>query len=482
MRAPVALRKTDVCVTLGTGAWWSRARARRGRPPWQALLGGIALLAFVAAAAFLVLVAANGPSSLSPPSHVAFPGWMAGPLHGLLPGFSPGRMSLKIGFTAAVAGMYVCYLVALGCVSRLRIRWLIAAIVALHVILVLSPPLSLTDVFNYLNYGRMPAVHGLNPYVVIPAHEPATDPTFHLSNWHHLVSPYGPLFTLGMEALSPLGVPVSYWVLKLLTAAASLGTLTILWRCAPLAGRSPRAVLAFTGLNPLWLVWGLGGTHNDAFMMLALVAGAWLALTRREVRGGLALAAAVAIKASGAAIVPVLVLAAQRRWRAALGVAAGGVVLGAATYAAFGAHLPNLGQQSRLVAGLSLPNLLGLALGYGGESAGLRTALNGALVAIVAGACVWAWRRRDPWTAAGVVMLGLLLTLSWAMPWYILWLLPFAALATARWLRGAALVLGVYLLMAWMPLMPNLVHSLQFHPTRTPLGRENNRLIHRLLH
>lgn len=459
-----------------------RDRQRSLGSPWQAPVGALALLAFVAAAAFLVIVAADRGSALSPPSHVAFPGWMAGPLHGLLPGLRPGRMGLKIGFTAAIAGMYLCYLTVLACLPRLRIRWLVTAIVALHVIFVLSPPLSLTDVFNYLNYGRMPAIHGLNPYVVIPAREPSTDATFHLSNWHHLVSPYGPLFTLGTEALAPLGVPVSYWVLKLLTAAASLGTLAVLWRCAPLARRPTGAVLAFAGLNPLWLVWGLGGTHNDAFMVLALVAGAWLVLRRREVPGGIALAAGVAIKASGAAVVPVLVLAAQRRWRAALGVAVGGAALCAATYAAFGAHLPNLGEQSRLVAGLSVPNLLGLALGDGGESAALRTALEAVLLVVVAAASGWAWLRRDPWTAAGVVMLGLLLTLSWAMPWYILWLVPFAALARARWLRGAALVLGAYLLFAWMPLMPDVLHGLGFHPTHTPLGRQNNRVIHRLLH
>ena len=67
---------------------------------------------------------------------------------------------------------------------------------AVHAIFLLSPPLALTDLFNYVNYARMEVEHGLNPYTTIPVLEPHSDPTFLLSNWHQLLSPYGPLFTL----------------------------------------------------------------------------------------------------------------------------------------------------------------------------------------------------------------------------------------------------------------------------------------------
>ena len=49
-------------------------------------------------------------------------------------------------------------------------------IVAVHVILLLSPPLSLTDVFNYINYGRMGMLHHLNPYTTIPRSSPTATP------------------------------------------------------------------------------------------------------------------------------------------------------------------------------------------------------------------------------------------------------------------------------------------------------------------
>ena len=89
---------------------------------------------------------------------------------------------------------------------RLPARWIVAAIVAVHAIFLLSPPLALTDVFNYINYGRMEVVHHLNPYTTIPILEPHNDPSFLLSNWHELLSPYGPLFTLLTFAVVPLGV------------------------------------------------------------------------------------------------------------------------------------------------------------------------------------------------------------------------------------------------------------------------------------
>src|SRR5205814_55495 len=79
----------------------------------------------------------------------------------------------------------------------------------------LGPPLPLTDVFNYELYGRMAALHGLNPYRALPV-AAANDPAFALANWHHLSSPYGPLFTLLSEALVPFGAHGWLWAWKLI--------------------------------------------------------------------------------------------------------------------------------------------------------------------------------------------------------------------------------------------------------------------------
>jgi len=85
---------------------------------------------------------------------------------------------------------------------------------------------------------------------------------------------------------------------------------------------------------------------------------------------------------------------------------------------------------------------------------------------------VWALRHPTRWlSAAAVAMLALILSLSWSAPWYILWVLPFVALANrAHRLRIAVVGLGVYLILAFMPAAVPLERALRFIPSTTPLG------------
>ncbi len=130
---------------------------------------------------------------------------------------------------------------------------------------------------------------------------------------------------------------------------------------------------------------------------------------------------------------------------------AAAVLIGVASLIAFGLHIPDLSTQSRLVTNISVPNLLGLALGSGGETETLHNLLSAVLVLSVLGCCVLAWRRRDSITASGWATVALLVTLGWVLPWYVLWVLPLAALSRSRRLRTTALVLGAYLIVAWSP-------------------------------
>jgi hypothetical protein len=477
------------------------------------VLGATTLLALPALSLAVVLIAAERPSFLSPVTRPGFfPAWLAGPLRGLWPALTRDTTKLQWLLSGLLASMYALYLVALVCAPRLRARWTIAAILAVHLIFLLSPPLSFTDVFNYVNYGRMGIVHHLNPYTTVPALEPHGDPSFALSNWHLLLSPYGPLFTLLTYALVPFGVATSFWLLKLLFALASLGSLVLLWKCAQLLGRSPLPAVAFVGLNPIVLVWGLGADHNDFLMVLFVMLALYLLLraSGRQATAdckesspaqpsdshkaishlshispapelafgaGAALTTAVAIKASAAVLLPVFLLA--QHWRRVLaGMALAGTVLAGASYAAFGAHIPDISTQSSLVTAVGLPNLLGFALGQGGETAALRLALSVLLVVTVLLCTVWAALVRRHWiTAAAAIVLVLIVTLSWSAPWYIVWLLPLAALAPTSHLRTIAVVLGVYLILAFMPAEPRLARSVHFHPTTTLLGREHARQI-----
>jgi hypothetical protein len=488
------------------------------------VIGASALVTIVLCAVLIVVFAADRPSLFSATTHTGFfPHWMAGPLGGLIPGLTRSPTKLKYLFTAALVVMYVSYVIGLKYVPMLRARWAIGAVLAVHACFFLAPPLALTDVFNYVNYGRMEVVHHLNPYTTIPILEPHGDPSYYLSNWHQLLSPYGPLFTMMTFALVPLGVAASFWAIKAILAAVSLGTIFLVWKCARLLSRDPITAIVLVGLNPIVLVWGLGGDHNDFLMVfcimlgfyLLLRSGAWVAgdeqaavnpqvspsedragwrgsvlgwlwpLAPLQLGAGMAFVAAAAIKASGAILIPVVLVALLRAPRrvvqVVLGMVAAGVAVAVASLIAFGLHVPDLSTQSKLVTSLSAPNLLGLALGSGGETEKLRVVLSGVLILVVLGCCMLAWRRKDAITASGWVTVALLLTLGWVLPWYVLWLLPLAALSSSRRLRTTALVLGVYLIIAWAPASGILWDKIGFHPEKTSLGRLHQRYVKELL-
>src|SRR5438128_1178703 len=87
-----------------------------------------------------------------------YPHWLSGHLNGLAE-----PITVK-GFIALSVILYVLYLVVVGLSSALRMSWVVTAVVALHVIFLLGPPMYLTDVFNYLGFARLDVLHGLNPY------------------------------------------------------------------------------------------------------------------------------------------------------------------------------------------------------------------------------------------------------------------------------------------------------------------------------
>ncbi len=527
------------------GALWRGS----GRSEWARVhvAGLLALAAIVAGSLLLVVIAADRPSVIAATTRANyFPGWMAGPLGGLWPQLTRSAGALKALFTVLVIAMYGCYALGLRRIAALGARWVIGAILAVQAIFFLSPPLTLTDVFNYVNYARMEVVHHLDPYATIPALEPHHDPAFALSNWHNLLSPYGPLFTIFTFAIATLSVPAAFWIVKAALGLLSLAILTLVWRCAVLLQRDPVQAVAFAGLNPIVLLWGLGGDHNDFFMVFFVMLACWLLLRsgegRRprsattpspspsssppsergavpapgmatharaaltwvrargasaavrstllppagnEIAAGAALAAAVFIKASAAIVVPVFVAALAPTPRRAVQTCLGGLLAGAllalASYLAFGAHIPSLGTQGSIVTSLSLPNLIGLALGQGGETEALRAALALALIAAVIACCVGAWRRRDFITPSGWASIALLVTLAWVLPWYVLWALPLVALSSSRRLRIALVAMSVYLIVAWVPMASKLTGALGLRPEKTSVGQQHQRVIRELM-
>ena len=96
---------------------------------------------------------------------------------------------------------FAAYLAALFAAPALGRRVVWAAIAVLVAGFALVPPLLSHDVYSYVDYARLGAVHGIDPYVRGPAAAPA-DPAFAHVTWPHTTSAYGPLFTLATYPLA----------------------------------------------------------------------------------------------------------------------------------------------------------------------------------------------------------------------------------------------------------------------------------------
>jgi alpha-1,6-mannosyltransferase len=391
--------------------------------------------------------AAARPSSQVPASRHGFPDWLRGPFRELGVG---GLTSQR--FALLLLGVTVGYFVVVACSGAVRARWAIVGIVAVHAVFLLAPPLLSGDVFSYLQYARIGTVHGLNPYADGPGHV-AGDLAYRFASEHRITSPYGPLWTFVSYAVVPLGVQAGLWALKALAAFASLGIVALVWRAAAGSGRDPVAPGLLVGLNPLVVLYAVGGAHNDLTMMLLAVGGVVLLHSARPPRpalGGGALAAATAVKASAGLLLPFALAGARGRARALAGMLAVSAVVLFAALLSFGADALNLvdvlGTEQQRRALNSVPRAASRLFGSAGLPEGVRVAFAVAFGAAVLGLLLWVRRGADWVTAAGWATLALLVSTAWLLPWYGAWLMPLAGLSDSPWLRRAALAFtAVYL-------------------------------------
>jgi len=172
--------------------------------------------------------------------------------------------------------------------ARRERRWLLWAVVGvaalLGLTLVLSPALPSDDIFSYILYGRISAVHHANPLITTPATFTG-DPYLPLVFWRNTRSVYGPVWLLLSGGLSLVaqalgGSLVVYVALfKLLGLLAHLANALLIWR---ILGRiAPRRQLSgtlFYAWNPLCLLEFCASGHNDAVMLTLLLLGVYCLL------------------------------------------------------------------------------------------------------------------------------------------------------------------------------------------------------------
>ena len=429
----------------------------------------------------VVMFTSARESAIVPQSSLTYPNWMAGPLHGLFGGLTNSTTTLNLMFTLALLVTLVAYAVVLASARTLSMKTIWIAVTALVVIMLLGPPLLLNDIFNYLGYARLGAMHHLNPYThVIGAI--SHDPVYLLSTWRNYHSPYGELFTAITYPLGLLPLAVGYWILKALTVLVALAFLWVVSVCARQLGRDPRLAVALIAFNPLFVIYAIGGFHNDFFMLLPFTGAIALLLARRDRSAGAALMLAVGIKYTAILLLPFMLIAVptnKRRIRIVQGAVMAAIPLIVGSLLLFGTSLANISDQARIYSQFSIPQVVGLLLGFGGATPTLLKVADGLVVATV---LYLIFRRRDWLTAAGWATLALVASLSWLMPWYVLWALPLAALATSAWLRRATLALTVFLVLTFVPNFWVFLEHHHISPLRSPAGRAALALQKRLEH
>jgi hypothetical protein len=433
---------------------------------WAPALAGLLAVLLAAATAEIVVDGAAGHSALIPKSP---------PIAGWLGGIGE-RLGYRV-FLIAVLVSVVAYAGLLALARRARrsatrgstisTRAALALIAALHVIVFIGPILLSTDVFSYIAYARMGVEHGLNPYLHGPS-SIAGDPVYVYvgHDWRDVATAYGPLYTLLSYPLAPLGLVGAVWGMKVLALAASAGTLALTWRCARARGLDPLWAVLVIGLNPLYVIYGLGGAHNDLIMLLAMMTAVSLTLARpgggpevasgatapsggrpapgarREASAAAAIVAGALVKATVAALLPFMIVS-RRRLAPILGALAALAAGAAIGYLAFGIHgidvVAALNRDAAFVSTDSFATEIAHLFGKPGVFPVDHDLLKAGLVIIVAHLLWRTWRGYDWVAASGWALLAISVTSTWLLAWYILWPLPLAVVTRDKRLLVATL-------------------------------------------
>lgn len=428
------------------------------------LIARAALASFVALSLWLAVAPAVASSRIVLATTGGSPDWLLGLWRF---GGADVLASPDAGWTyyrvLIAASVLFALIVALA--PRITTRTLWLTVIGLHAVYFLAPPLLSQDVFSYIAYARLGVEHGLNPYAYRPFDIPQ-DPVFGYAGSKDAVDVYGPFFTLLTYPLAKLSVPAAFWLLKGIAVAASLWLVRIVHGLAGRVGADGNRAIALVGLCPATLVHVVGGAHNEALTMLLVFAGIGLAMNGRERVGGFTATLAAGIKASALVPLPFILAAARQKRQMFVGMFAAVVIAPLTALVAFGPDALNglnlLSSNQDRTSRYSLPQIAVDALGRLFGSLNHATALDavrGLFVAILAVVVVWllvrSWRRPETWIAnAGWATFGVLSASAWLVPWYLLWLLPFAALSRDRALIVATVLLSGYTMAIAIPFSP----------------------------
>jgi hypothetical protein len=344
-----------------------------------------------------------------------------------------------LGFSVISMSQAFLYLASVGVILSGRTdKWTLGIIltfaIAFRVMCLLPAPFLSSDIYRYVWDGMVQHA-GLNPYSYVPADEhlkflrdSAVFPHINRSDYAHTIYPPGAqIIFYGVTSISP-----SVVAMKLAMLGFECLLLWALLRLMTGMGIPSERSLLYAW-NPL-LIWEIGSSgHLDAAAMAFIALALLFRFRKQPVATGLALGMAIMIKLYPIILLPALLR--KREWRmpsTVLGV----VLLGYALYARVGSlvfgFLGGYAHEEGLQSGeryflLELAREIPLAATIPVYVYFIFSAI------CLSGILWWSWKYseltdRSYLAPAFVISFVLMLLYSPHYPWYVVWLIPFAAL------------------------------------------------------
>ncbi len=314
-------------------------------------------------------------------------------------------------------------------------------------IVALSGPAHFTgDLWSYAMYGRIVAAHHASPYTQLPAHFPTDPMLYHVGRtWRHTLSVYGPAFT-AFSAVAALvlgaAAEATRVFYQLVAIVAVAGAAAIIWRRTRSAG-----AVAFLTVHPMIAMFIVSGARNDILVGLAMLAAVVLVERAHPLGSGAIAGLGALVKLTGIVGLAALMVTAfargDRRAVARLGLGGGGVIgLGYLIVGPAALFTPMATAGALLSRGSAWS--VAKRLGYLPDPHFALVVLAG-LVAIV----MIRHARGPARDAVAGTLTMLALGASWALPGYLAWGLPTAALDHRSRLSRIAAAGGLLLLMVY---------------------------------
>jgi hypothetical protein len=426
---------------------------------------GSAVMGFVGLA--LIALGALQPKS---PFTSAVPGsW---PFHFSVSSVGQGGGTLLV-YSGIVVLLAAWYLMGISSAER-PLHHLYVVLAAWCVPLFAMPPLFSRDVYAYAALGQLTS-RGSNPYTYSPASLRApsylrfVDPL-----WRHAHAPYGPLFMDLGRGISTLAGQSVVTTIESYRLVSLVGLLLIAVSVPVLArstGRQPSAAFILAVLNPMVLLYLVGGAHNDALMLGLLVAGVAVSIQGLPAFGIVVCALAAEVKIPG--LIGVVFIgwtwggqgsSYARRCKYLVGA----ILIAGVTMAVISelsglgwGWLSSLSDPGTVISWLDPATALGLATSHVLGAVGVAHHVHPVIVATRAVGLVAAGLftvimmiRSDRYglpKALGLSLLAIVILGPIVWPWYEAWGIVFLAFVVDRWARRLVLVVSAVACFATAP-------------------------------